>query len=697
MSENSRGSVKIEQGLKRVRVYLGGELVADTRTPFLVWESPYYPTYYLPESDVHASLIPSGETKHSPSRGDGEVLHVKVGSATAEHAALRYPGSPLERLRDLVRLDWSAMTEWLEEDDSTSMKTIPPDTVEANGNGGLVLPAPLVTRLADLGRSPRRDVSPMRALGAVRLSNLTDETTSPERQTEQITGFAGIHGHTVVRITEDLDVSGATRPFDREELGPWLEDPDKISQWDCLIVAKLDRLTRSLSDFDEFRKWCDEHGKTFMSVSESIDLSTPTGRMFANLLAMFAQFQRERTAELRAEAADTLRKAGRWGGGVVPFGYEAYQDGPAWYLRTCGPTCPLGLNLAAQTARMADAVIRGTPVQKIVAGLNEQGVPTSSDAQKMHAAYLRALADGIPPGDAAASALKAGTGKQWGVTTVLKHLTSESLMGYVLHYKKGEPPQKVYVDGVPLKREPLISVEIWEQVQAALAGRSTPWNRAGRRASLISGIGFCIYCDGSLRKGRTVKYPGKGIARNVRNHAEFNYYYQCSNMRNRAACPHSLSIPMDKLDAAVDAAFIAKYGAEPFRTRVEKPGRSSKHLVDKVERTIRELDFDAPDFRARQHQLLAERARLQRMPFIPAEVAIEEDGRTVEQAWASMDKDTRRRYLASRGIRVFAFQPAGGGDPVCRLEGGSGPADLAALGGLTIGEFLDAETASASG
>jgi len=104
MSESSRGSVRVEQGPKRVRTYLNGELVADTRTPFLVWEIPYYPTYYLPASDVRASLIPAGETKHSPSRGNGEVLHVKVATATAERAALRYP-------------DWNAMTEWLEEDE----------------------------------------------------------------------------------------------------------------------------------------------------------------------------------------------------------------------------------------------------------------------------------------------------------------------------------------------------------------------------------------------------------------------------------------------------------------------------------------------------------------------------------------------------------------------------------------------------
>jgi len=117
MSESSRGSVRVEQGQKRVRIYLNNELVADTRTPFLVWEKPSYPTYYLPESDVHASLIPTSETSHSPSRGDGELLHVKVATATAERAALRYPDSPLEQLRGLVRFDWNAMTEWLEEDE----------------------------------------------------------------------------------------------------------------------------------------------------------------------------------------------------------------------------------------------------------------------------------------------------------------------------------------------------------------------------------------------------------------------------------------------------------------------------------------------------------------------------------------------------------------------------------------------------
>ena len=117
MTESSRGSVKTEPGRKRVRAYLNGELVADTFRPVLVWEWPYYPVYYVPAADVRAGLIPAGQTEHSPSRGDAELLHVKVAAATADLGARRYPDSPLAELRDLVRFEWEAMSEWFEEDE----------------------------------------------------------------------------------------------------------------------------------------------------------------------------------------------------------------------------------------------------------------------------------------------------------------------------------------------------------------------------------------------------------------------------------------------------------------------------------------------------------------------------------------------------------------------------------------------------
>lgn len=90
----------------------------------------------------------------------------------------------------------------------------------------------------------------LRLLPVIRLSVTSDNTTSPERQ-GNIQRFAEYKQHDLVEITEadyDLDVSGSVSPFDRPGLGRWLK-PDRLDQWDALVVAKLDRISRSLFDF----------------------------------------------------------------------------------------------------------------------------------------------------------------------------------------------------------------------------------------------------------------------------------------------------------------------------------------------------------------------------------------------------------------------------------------------------------------
>ncbi|TDV44924.1 DUF427 domain-containing protein [Actinophytocola oryzae] len=91
--------MRSEVSPKRVRVYAGGQLVADSYAPVLVWEVPYYPTYYLPAADVRAELKPGG----------GDTYDVVAGGVTLPGAARRH--------EDLVRLEFGAMDEWLEEDE----------------------------------------------------------------------------------------------------------------------------------------------------------------------------------------------------------------------------------------------------------------------------------------------------------------------------------------------------------------------------------------------------------------------------------------------------------------------------------------------------------------------------------------------------------------------------------------------------
>ncbi len=109
-------SVRVERSPKRIRALLDGEVVADSRDARLVWEHPHYPTYYLPVSDLRVELVESGR-EPSPVGGEARRYDVVGAHRIAPRAALLHPDSPVEELRDLVRLTWDAMDEWLEEDE----------------------------------------------------------------------------------------------------------------------------------------------------------------------------------------------------------------------------------------------------------------------------------------------------------------------------------------------------------------------------------------------------------------------------------------------------------------------------------------------------------------------------------------------------------------------------------------------------
>jgi uncharacterized protein (DUF427 family) len=116
-ASETRGRVRVEPAAKRIRAYLGGEVVVDTSRPMLVWEVPYYPTYYFAASDVRAELEPEDGVAHSPSRGEGRTFTVRAGGKEAPGAAVRFEDSQIEELRDLIRLEWDAMDAWFEEDE----------------------------------------------------------------------------------------------------------------------------------------------------------------------------------------------------------------------------------------------------------------------------------------------------------------------------------------------------------------------------------------------------------------------------------------------------------------------------------------------------------------------------------------------------------------------------------------------------
>lgn len=129
MASKTRGRVRVEDSPKRVRVLFGGRWIADTTRAKLVWEKPYYPTYYFPAEDVESGLLTSkGEERRSPSRGTAQVHTVEVGDRTAPDSVLWYRTSELDGIADHLTFDWDVMDAWFEEDEQVHVHARDPYT-----------------------------------------------------------------------------------------------------------------------------------------------------------------------------------------------------------------------------------------------------------------------------------------------------------------------------------------------------------------------------------------------------------------------------------------------------------------------------------------------------------------------------------------------------------------------------------------
>ena len=90
---------------------------------------------------------------------------------------------------------------------------------------------------------------------------------------------------------------------------------------DVVVVYKVDRLTRSLTDFAKLVELFDAHGVSFVSVTQGFNTTTSMGRLTLNVLLSFAQFEREVTCERIRDKIAASKRKGIWVGGVVPLGY----------------------------------------------------------------------------------------------------------------------------------------------------------------------------------------------------------------------------------------------------------------------------------------------------------------------------------------------------------------------------------------
>lgn len=113
---------------------------------------------------------------------------------------------------------------------------------------------------------------------------------------------------------------------DRPALQRLLADVD-ANRVDCVVVYKVDRLSRSLLDFSKLMDSFDKRGVSFVSVTQQFNTTHSMGRLTLNILLSFAQFEREIIAERTKDKMSAARRKGKWVGGIPMLGYNIAPDG----------------------------------------------------------------------------------------------------------------------------------------------------------------------------------------------------------------------------------------------------------------------------------------------------------------------------------------------------------------------------------
>ena len=101
----------------------------------------------------------------------------------------------------------------------------------------------------------------------------------------------------------------------------------EAGELDCVVVYKVDRLSRSLLDFTRLLSVFDKHKVSFVAVTQQFNTSTSLGRLTLNILLSFAQFERELIGERTRDKMSAARRKGKWVGGCPVLGYDLDPDG----------------------------------------------------------------------------------------------------------------------------------------------------------------------------------------------------------------------------------------------------------------------------------------------------------------------------------------------------------------------------------
>jgi site-specific DNA recombinase len=287
--------------------------------------------------------------------------------------------------------------------------------------------------------------------------------------------------------------------MDRPALKRLLADVE-AGKVDCIVVYKVDRLSRSLLDFAKMVESFDRHHVSFVSVTQLINTSTSMGRLMLNVLLSFAQFEREIISERTRDKIAAARRRGKWSGGMPLFGYDVDPRGSKLIVNE---------DEAVRVRTIFELYLEYQSMITTITELDRRGWVNKRWLTRR----------GHERG-----------GKQFTKTSLFKLLTNVTYTGKI-RYKdeihEGEHPA-------------IVDRELWQRVQLLLGRNGRTGGAAVRNkfGALLKGILRCVPCGCAMSPTHSTREGNKRYR-----------YYVCTSAQKRGwhTCP-SKSIPAGEIE-----------------------------------------------------------------------------------------------------------------------------------------------------
>lgn len=318
---------------------------------------------------------------------------------------------------------------------------------------------------------------------------------------------------------------------------------------DCVVVYKVDRLSRSLTDFARIMEVFDKHKIAFVSVTQQFNTSTSMGRLMLNVLLSFAQFEREIISERTRDKIAAARRKGKFAGGRPVLGYDILSS-PA------GSKLLVNDEEARQIRAIFEMYLKHQALMPTVRELRKLGWTTKLWQSK---------------------AGRAIGGKPLDKNMLYHLLTNVIYTGKVKHH------EEVYEGEHPA----IVDEQIWQRVQALLSRNGRTGGAAVRNkyGAILKDLLRCGSCNCSM--GHT--YTSRGNKR--------YRYYVCLKAQKRGwdKCP-TKSVPAGEIEQ-----FIVQ--------QIKSIGKDSALLAQTLNKAKSQSEHSVIDLQAEERRLGRDLAR----------------------------------------------------------------------------------------